>query len=106
VLLEPATVTVTLPPFLSYAPLIIADAEGFFAEQAIEVEFLRVNNAPELLPSLVQGDLDVFAGALAPGFLNLVSGGERVRIVADKGHLPPDSCTYFAVMARPEVVAS
>jgi len=61
----PVTLKVVILPYLSEAPLFIAE-EGYFAEQALDIEFVELKRSAEAVPALAQGDLDVIAGASAP----------------------------------------
>ncbi len=91
-------------PLLSWAPLHIAAEEGYFAEQNLEVEFIRLTRNSEALPALAQGDVDIGAGLLTAGLMNLIAGGARIRIVADKGHLAADGCSQNAILVRRSLV--
>ena len=77
-----------LRPFLSYAPFFVAQAEGFFADEGLEVEFVSISRAAVALPALVHGDIDVFAARVMPSFLNLIARGGQIRFVASKGFRP------------------
>ena len=47
---EPAKLKVTLAPYLGFAPFFIAEDEGFFAEQGLEIELVEIKHAdPRLL---------------------------------------------------------
>jgi NitT/TauT family transport system substrate-binding protein len=86
------------------APLLIAAEEGYFRDQGLEVEFLALGSPRDGLPALIQGDLEVLAGSINTSFLNAIAQGAQMRIVADKGHLARDGCTYLAFLARPELL--
>ena len=79
-------------PFLSFAPFFIAQEEGYFAEQELDVEFVDMRQSTEAVPALLQGDLDVLAGFINIGLLNAMAQGEDVRWVADKGYLSTEGC--------------
>jgi len=87
-------------PYVSFAPLYIAQEEGYFTEQELQVEFIKMTVAADLLPSLIKGDLDVIGETLFPNFLNAIARGANIKFVADKGYLLPEGCTYNAIMAR------
>lgn len=100
----PTTLRVSTLPTLSFAPYYIADAEGYFADEGIEVEFIASQRGVDTLPILLQGDLDVWNGAVNAGLLNAAAAGERIRIVADKGSIPASGCSYVGYLARPDAV--
>jgi len=101
---EPITLKVLVQPYLSYAPFFIAQEEGFFAEQALQVEFVQMSEAVEAVPALTQGTLDVAAGLIWPSHLNAIARGAHIRIVADKGYIGPRDCSYTTIMVRPALI--
>lgn len=89
----PRKVTAVMLPFLTFAPLIIADERGFFRRHGLEVEWVRLQRSPESLPALTDGRIDVGAGGLSAGLANVVARGAPIRIVANKGTIPESGCT-------------
>jgi NitT/TauT family transport system substrate-binding protein len=92
---------VLVTPHVSYAPLMIADAEGFFSAEGLDVEIVSGLRAEESVAALVTGDIDVLPGPLRAGLLSAIAQGAKVRIAAGQGELARDGCTYFAVVLRP-----
>ena len=86
--------------FLSFAPLAIARAEGFFRAQGLDVELVPLAGSHEATPALISGELDVTAGMLKIGDFNAMARGASIRIVADKGHFEPAPCVPAAFVAR------
>jgi NitT/TauT family transport system substrate-binding protein len=68
----------------SDAPLFIADANGYFAEQGLKVKFVRFDSAAKAIPSLSSGEIDVGSGATSAGLYNAVERGLGIKVVADK----------------------
>ena len=101
--LKPVTLKVVRFPFLSYGPIFIAEEEGFFAEQGIQVEFLKMKEASSL-QALAMGDIDVWAGIFTVGSLNAILRGADIRLVADKGHFAAAGCPSFGLLARKDLV--
>ncbi|MEQ1691317.1 MAG: ABC transporter substrate-binding protein [Gemmatimonas sp.] len=93
-------VRVAFSPYVSWGPLIIAQAEGYFRDEGLEIEFVSALHSEESLVALITGDLDVRPGPLSAGFLSAVSQGAQVRIVAGMGYLARDGCTYFGIILR------
>ncbi len=93
-------------PYLSYAPFFIAQEEGYFTEQGLDVEFIMMTNAAEALPSLIQGDVHALSYIVVPSQLNAISRGGKIKIVADKGYLSNEDCTYTAFMVRKSLMES
>jgi NitT/TauT family transport system substrate-binding protein len=100
---EPTTLKVGTKPYLSYAPFFIAEEEGYFAEQGLEIEFVDLD-PQSTLPAVIQGEVDVTAGLVSAGLLNGIWRGGRIRIVADKGYVDPEGCPFFALVARRSLV--
>lgn len=90
---------VTVLPFFSYAPLYIAEAEGFFAEQGLDVEFVRFQSNADSLPALLRGDIDIDT-IFTVGVLNAVGRGENVRVVAARGTLTQNDCPVDAFVVH------
>jgi NitT/TauT family transport system substrate-binding protein len=92
---------VLVTPHVSYAPLMIADAEGFFSAEGLDVEIVSGLRAEESVAALVTGDIDVLPGPLRAGLLSAIAQGAKVRIAAGQGELAPDRCTNLPLVLRP-----
>lgn len=97
----PLPVRVMIQPYLGNAPILIAHEEGYFAEQGLAVELITMNAVDMAVPLLINGELDVIAGAAAPGILNAIQRGAAVRAVAERGSYARDGCTRLAILTRP-----
>jgi NitT/TauT family transport system substrate-binding protein len=86
--------------FLGDAPEILAEESGYFREQGLDIEWVRLDRSRDALPALIEGELDVLAGLIQPAYFNAITQGARLRIVADKGHLESDGCGHTALIAR------
>lgn len=95
----PDKVKVQTLPLLSFAPYFIAQEEGYFAEQGLEVEFVQFQRSSDAIPALLQGQVDVLGGALSFGLLNAIAKEPGVRLVADKGYLTDTGCSYTSILA-------
>jgi NitT/TauT family transport system substrate-binding protein len=94
-------VRVSFNPHLSWGPLMIADAEGFFRDEGIEIEFVSAMRPEESLVALITRDLDVRPGPIHAGFLSAIAQGARIRMAAGQGHLSGNGCTYYGIVLRP-----
>ena len=92
-------------PFLSYAPFYIAQEEGYFAEQGLEIEFVK-SGSEEAVPGLAQGQLDVLGGTLSTALLKAMAWGEKIKFVADRGYVATGRCAYSGLVARKDLVES
>jgi len=79
----------------------IAQAEGYFRDEGLDVEMVPAMRSEETLVALVSGDLDVRPGPLNTAFLSAIRQGAPIRIVAGMGTLSPHGCTYFGITVRP-----
>ncbi|HVS64095.1 MAG TPA: ABC transporter substrate-binding protein [Thermoanaerobaculia bacterium] len=91
---------------LSMAPLLIAQEEGYFREQGLDVELFSLASSRDGLPALIKGDLDVLTSSIVPAYLNLIAHGAPIRLVADKGRIGTGGCSYLGFWTRPDAVVS
>ena len=104
---EMTTLTMNVSNLMSFAPIFIAEAEGYFAEQGFQVEYVQFNRTGDAIPLLITGDLDIYAGSVNSGLLNAVGTDEYVKVVADRGHIAPDDqCAYHGVIVRKDLYES
>jgi NitT/TauT family transport system substrate-binding protein len=101
----PQKVEVGTTSFLSTAPLFIAQDEGYFTAQNLDVEFQTFDTAALMTPVLEQGLLDAAGDSPAIGLFNAINTTGNIKIVADKGYLEPTGCSYSAILATPDWVA-
>lgn len=98
------TVRVLDRPFISYAPFYIADANGYFAEQGIKLEHVKVSSDVEAVTATLQGSIDVAGEFLTANLMNGLAGTQDARIVADKGFLSSTGCTGNALVASKKLM--
>jgi NitT/TauT family transport system substrate-binding protein len=91
---------------LSFAPFFIAQEEGYFADEGLEVEFVPFKRSSEAIVPLVQGELDVLAGTISFGLLNAMNRGSNIQFVADRGYVDVDSCLNGGILARRSLLES
>jgi len=101
----PVTLKVILYPYLSYAPYFIAEEEGYFAEQGLNIEYSKIRD-DSAVQALSRGQVDVWGGLISVGVLNAMERGAHIRYVADRGYFAADGCPYFAMVARKSLVDS
>ena len=89
--------------YVSYAPIFIADAEGFFSRHGIDLELVLMPDGNTGTPLVVSGDIDILAGPGSPGILNAIARGAHVRLVADKGSVPESGCSQMSLIGRPAI---
>jgi NitT/TauT family transport system substrate-binding protein len=87
--------------FLTNAPIYIAEADGFFADAGIKLEYTEPpRSSSQMIPLLERGSFDVMASQLTAAFFAAVVQGGKSRIVADRGHVAATGCDYDGVMVR------
>ena len=101
---ELETLSVSVLPVISFAPYYIAEANGYFADENLDIEFVESQRGVDTIPLLIQGDLDVWNGSINAALLNAAAAGEPVRVVADKGSLPAGACGYTGYMSSADVL--
>ena len=69
----------------SSAVLFLGVEKGFFKEHGIEPELVFFQAAAPIATALAAGQLDVGATGITAALFNIVLGGEKLWIVADKG---------------------
>ena len=75
-------------PFVSSAPLFLAQEEGFYAREGLEVEFRFFRAAQPVALATTTGDVDFGVTGLTAGFYNLASHG-TLKIVAAQSRVEP-----------------
>jgi NitT/TauT family transport system substrate-binding protein len=69
----------------SSAPIFVGVEKGFFKEFGVEPELVFFQAAAPIATALATGQVDVGATGLTAALYNIVLGGEKLWIVADKG---------------------
>jgi NitT/TauT family transport system substrate-binding protein len=87
------------------APLWIADRNGYFKDEGLNVQFLTFNSGETMIAPLSTGQLDVGGGSAAASLYNAVARGADVRLVADLGSDPP-GYGFDQMIVRAELVKS
>ena len=96
---EPVTLKLVTFPFLSFAPIYIAEEEGYFAEQGLKIEYIKMKEAVAF-QALARGDVDAWGGLTAIGALNAIQRGANIRFVAARGEYDPNGCFYNGLVVR------
>src|SRR5215208_6295103 len=74
---------------LALAPLAVAETRGYFAEEALDVEFVNFDSGARMVAPMAAGQLDVGQGSHSAGLFNALNSGIELRIVSDNGMLIP-----------------
>jgi NitT/TauT family transport system substrate-binding protein len=84
----------------SSASIFVGVEKGFFKEAGIEPELVYFQAAAPIATALAAGQLDVGATGLTAALYNIVLGGEKLWIVADKGREWPGYPLVAIVVQR------
>ncbi len=82
-------VTLGIVNTISDAPYFIADANGYFKAEGLDVEIISFPSGSKMIASLSTGDLDVSGGAISAGLYNANERDIAIKIVADKARNAP-----------------
>lgn len=103
---EPVYLKVHISSFISVTPIFIAEQEGYFAEQNLEIEFVKYDAAGDVVALLASGQVDVSAAGLSSGLINAIARDQKIRVVADRGNFDPNGCTYSALLVSKMLLES
>lgn len=96
---EPISIKVGIQYYLSYAPLFIAQEEGYFAEQGLDVELINFGSSANSVPGLLAKEYDIAGLTFSVSVMNAIAQGGNIKYVADKGFLDPENCVTDAFVA-------
>jgi NitT/TauT family transport system substrate-binding protein len=91
-------VTLNVNPTMTYAPLMIAKDEGFFAQEGIDARFVSLD-PNSAVAAAATGQLDVLSAGIRSGVFNMMLKGVPLQIVADKGRSAARTCSAEAFIA-------
>lgn len=101
-----AKIRVGSSPVISSAGIYLAEDEGYFKEQGLDVEITDVANSGAPMTLLLsKNELEVGAGNLTSGLFNAALQGQQFKLVADKGHVEKDR-DYIALIVRRDLIDS
>ncbi|MCB0390600.1 MAG: ABC transporter substrate-binding protein [Bdellovibrionales bacterium] len=93
-------------PVLSTAGIFLAHENGHFLNEGLNVEIVpfRRSGAPMTL-LLANGELEVGGGNLSSGLWNAIAQGQKIKLVADKGHISKGH-SYISLIVRKDLIDS
>jgi len=92
--------------YLTSSAFHIAMQEGYFAEQGIDAELITASPQQELLPLLIQGEVDVMYHQFNSGLLNAIASGADMKVVCAGAPYVDGGCPYSGLLARKELLDS
>jgi NitT/TauT family transport system substrate-binding protein len=103
---ERITIRVLTQPYISFLPIFIAEEEGCFRDEGIDVEYVPVMRPQDGLPLLVQDKIDVYTSTPSIGIFNCIARGADIRIVVGKGYAEYRDGSYTGFVVRRELLES
>lgn len=102
---DPAKVKIGLTNSSSDVVAYIAEDKGYFAAEGIAPEYVFFKSATDMVAPLATGQIDVGGGGASAGLYNAVARGLDLKIVADKGSMPP-GYGYMLLLVRKDLIDS
>ncbi len=103
---KPIKLRVVMASYLTFATYFIAQEEGFFTKEGLQVDFVKMDDAGDAMPALIQGNLDVVSGFITAAPFNAMARGAKVILAGDKGYVASTGCVFMSFVARKELVES
>ena len=109
--LQPATaqdkrvIKIGVIGILAEAGLYVAAERGFFAQEGLQVEFIKDMYGPDGFPALATGQIDAMGGAFGPELINAVARGINAKVVAGMSSYIPGWDSGFLTV-RKELIDS
>jgi NitT/TauT family transport system substrate-binding protein len=72
---------------VSDAGIFIAEEKGYFKDEGLDVEIVSFKAAPQILPAIATGEVQVSGSAVTPALFNAFARGIGMKLVADKGQV-------------------
>lgn len=96
---EQRQLTLALLPIIDAASAYIAEAEGYFAEEGLDVEVIDVQGLPVTAPALTSGEYDIAFADYVSLFLMQSTGEGDFRIISD-GYQTEEN--VFTIISSPQ----
>lgn len=93
-------IKVGILPHISNVVLSIAEKEGYFAEQGLDVDMISFTSSNTMIPLLIKGDLDASALGVGAGFFNAVARGGKMRLTLPLAELTVQNPPTIALLVR------
>jgi NitT/TauT family transport system substrate-binding protein len=85
------TVNVGVVQLPIFAPLYVADAKGYFADEGLTVNIQNVKSGQDAIPLAASGKLDAVLAGFAAGMFSAIQSGLDVRVVGSMGVADADT---------------
>jgi NitT/TauT family transport system substrate-binding protein len=68
-----------------FAPLFVADAKGYFADEGLTVNLEKVKSGQDAIPLAASGKLDAVLAGFSAGMFSAIESGLEVKVVGSMG---------------------
>jgi NitT/TauT family transport system substrate-binding protein len=102
---QPVEVKLGVLGALGDATMYLAEREGYFKAEGLKVEMISFKSAAQLIAPLGTEQVDVAAGVVAAGLVNLVARGVDLKVVSDRASMSPGH-GYMVFLVRKDLVDS
>ncbi|HZS00380.1 MAG TPA: ABC transporter substrate-binding protein [Chloroflexota bacterium] len=102
-LAPPVTVRIGVLPNISDSGTYIALERGYFQEEGINLELVPFDSAGPQVAPLGAGQLDVGGGSTSAGLYNAIARDVPLKVVADRGSMPPGA-SWIGLVVRQDLV--
>jgi len=102
---QPVEVKVGVLGALGDATMYLAEKEGYFKAEGLKVDLISFKSAAQLVAPLGTGQVDVAAGVIAAGLINLAARGVNLKVVSDRASMSPGH-GYMRFLVRKDLVDS
>ncbi|HZU07929.1 MAG TPA: ABC transporter substrate-binding protein [Chloroflexota bacterium] len=96
----PVTVRIGRLPTVSDAGMHLGTERGYFLEEGIDIQAIPFDSAAQMVAPLGAGQLEVGGGSTSAGLYNAIARDVPLKIVADKGSMPPGAGWLALVVRR------
>src|ERR1700704_4830200 len=87
---------------VSDAGIFIAQEKGYFRDEGLDVEIVGFKAAPQILPAIATGEVQVSGSAVTPAPFHAFARGITMKLVADKGQVAP-GFGFAAIVIRSDL---
>lgn len=101
---EEVTLKIGIMPYLSNTVFLIAQEEGYFAEQGLNIEFVQFTNSADLVPMLLADEIDVGAPGINAALFNAATRGGNLKVILPLTDFKVKECASIGYVARAEDV--
>jgi NitT/TauT family transport system substrate-binding protein len=90
---------------VSDAGIFIAQEKGYFKDEGLDVEIVGFKAAPQILPAIATGEVQVSGSAVTPALFNAFARGIVMKLVADKGQVA-QGFGFAAIVIRSDLAGT